>query len=254
MINSWVRENKDYDIVLLTFDNLENYLDLENITPLPRNFDTLSSQFQADWIRLAVLLLHGGIWVDASFVMLESLDFINDIVEDEGTDGFMYHLPGWTRLPEFPYYENWLIAAGNIFDLILSHSLQSYIYTNNFATTHSSQRCIYKIMVPRIQLHNRTSQAKRHISGPLEIKSRFGEILFDSSGKPHARLPKATHGLAENSPNRLCPPSSLYPFSNPNPLRPTKPCRFSSLEIPRSSLIPHPSFYPYPIPITNTNI
>lgn len=251
MINTWVRENTDYDIVLLTFDNLANYLDLENTTPLPRNFNTLSSQFQADWIRLAVLLLHGGIWVDASFVMLQSLDFINEIVEKEGTDGFMYHLPGWTRLPEFPYYENWLIAAGNIVDL-LSKLKHKPIYSN-LLTTHSSKRCFYKIMVPRIQLHSRTSQAKRHLSGPLEINSRFGEILFDSSRKPHARLPKTAHGLAENSANRLCPPSPLHPFSNSIPLRPIKPSRFSSLEIPRSSLIPYPSLSPSLSPNTISN-
>ena len=111
VLNNWRKMNPDFQVVLLTFDNLHEWIDL-NYTPLPFNFEKLSPQYQADWIRLAVILNRGGIWVDASFIMMHSLNFIIDAVEREGSEGFQYYLDGWTSISDYPYYENWLIAAG----------------------------------------------------------------------------------------------------------------------------------------------
>ena len=110
-IKTWSRSNPQYQINVVTRSKLSKILDLE-LVPIPKHFNDLSPQYQADWVRLAVLTLYGGIWVDASFIMTASLDFLHAIQERENTEGFQFYLKEFTTIPEFPYYENWFIAAG----------------------------------------------------------------------------------------------------------------------------------------------
>jgi hypothetical protein len=43
--------------------------------------------------------------------MLKPLDFLLDIMDMDGSQGFMYYIDGWTTLPSYPYFENWMIIA-----------------------------------------------------------------------------------------------------------------------------------------------
>jgi hypothetical protein len=80
----------------------------------PKGYDELSHQHQADWIRLYILKVYGGCWMDASILVnsgveLESLYQRSLEAESEFTG---FYLQGHTLggVPE-TYIENWFIMA-----------------------------------------------------------------------------------------------------------------------------------------------
>ena len=107
---NWRKMNPSHTVTLITYSNLDSILDL-SITPLPRHFYSIESRYQADWIRLAVLLQKGGFWVDASFIMLHSLDKIHSIQQQDQSEGFQFYIEKFTKLDKYPVLENWFIAA-----------------------------------------------------------------------------------------------------------------------------------------------
>lgn len=107
---NWRKMNPSHTVTLITYSNLDSILDL-SLTPLPRNFYTIESRYQADWIRLAILLQKGGFWVDASFIMLHSLDKIHSIQQQDQSEGFQFNIEKFTKLDKYPVLENWFIAA-----------------------------------------------------------------------------------------------------------------------------------------------
>ena len=92
-IISWKVNNPDYSIILVTLSNAQELIKSLGIE-LPSNFLKISPQYQADWIRLALLSKRGGIWVDASIFMTASVEPLIEIQTVEKTNGFMFYLDG----------------------------------------------------------------------------------------------------------------------------------------------------------------
>jgi Capsular polysaccharide synthesis protein len=106
-IKSWKLQNPGYRVVVISRNSIERLTFLQ----LPPNFDLISHQYQADWVRLAILMKNGGIWVDASFIMTTSIQPLLDIRSREGTEGFQFFMDKFTSHVDRPYFENWFIAA-----------------------------------------------------------------------------------------------------------------------------------------------
>ena len=63
-VESWKHYNPDWNIILLDNTNLSNYINLEeyiDITNKDINYTALS-----DVVRVALLNVYGGLWVDAT--------------------------------------------------------------------------------------------------------------------------------------------------------------------------------------------
>jgi Capsular polysaccharide synthesis protein len=58
------RQLPGWTVHFLNKDTLRQY-----ITAFPRNYDTLKSQAQSDWIRLYLLNTYGGLWLDAGIII-----------------------------------------------------------------------------------------------------------------------------------------------------------------------------------------
>mgnify|MGYP001360339776 CR=1 FL=1 len=88
VMQSWKKYNPDWNIILLDFNNLKNYVnDIDYIYDKNKN---ISPQAKSDIIRLSVLKNHGGIWADATLVCLKPVNnWINEYTKNEGF--FMYH-------------------------------------------------------------------------------------------------------------------------------------------------------------------
>lgn len=82
---SWIKQNSDWNIELVSEDNLKNYISIPNYY-----YNIPTPQAKSDYIRLALLATYGGVWADASLPCLISLDlWIYDALEPVGF--WMYH-------------------------------------------------------------------------------------------------------------------------------------------------------------------
>ena len=97
--NSWKKYLPDWDIRLLNKNTASQY----KITRKPSNFDQLIAAKQSDVIRLNLLYNYGGLWLDATIVLNENLDWLVKRMGDNPYFGYM--------VPNTGYIENWLIMV-----------------------------------------------------------------------------------------------------------------------------------------------
>lgn len=118
--NSWKVYNPDWDIILLDNNNLRNYINLENL-------DKFNKTAQSDVIRILLLQLYGGLWVDATTFCNQSL---NDWLPNYIHQGFFaFNKPGPDRL-----LSTWFLYSerGNyIIDKWYDRTLHYYEINNN---------------------------------------------------------------------------------------------------------------------------
>jgi len=97
-IQSWKKTSPQYKINFMNQKNVEKYVSL------PENWKTLPAYRQSDIIRLRLLEKYGGVWIDASTILLEDLDkFISK-------DNLTFFITPSSSL-ENPVFENWFISA-----------------------------------------------------------------------------------------------------------------------------------------------
>ena len=97
-IKSWKKTSPQYKI------NFTNQKNIETLISLPKNWKTLPAYRQSDIIRLRLLEKYGGVWIDASTILLEDLDkFISQ-------DNLTLFITPSSSL-ENPVFENWFISA-----------------------------------------------------------------------------------------------------------------------------------------------
>ena len=73
-----------------------------NRNDLPLNFTSLSPTLRSDFLRLLLLIEHGGLWIDATVKLPENLDWLTRSISKPGTFGFFHHQG---------YPESWFLYA-----------------------------------------------------------------------------------------------------------------------------------------------
>lgn len=92
-LESWMKHNPHFDIVLLTKANLHKYINIDLNTLTHANF---GPAMFSDFVRLHVLATHGGIWMDASVICNTSLDWMCDIQQQTGCTFIGYKMKSHT--------------------------------------------------------------------------------------------------------------------------------------------------------------
>ena len=107
IVESWRIQNPTWKIVLLSQENLKNY-----VTDCPYLYDSskhISFPHVADIIRLSILKNHGGVWADSTMLCMRPLD--TWLTEETMRGGlWMYHGPGG-GLPEREGPAIWFIIS-----------------------------------------------------------------------------------------------------------------------------------------------
>ena len=102
-VESWIELNPCYTVVILQPHTLSDHIARQR----PRYFELRGGQRRADWIRLAVLEQHGGFWIDASFLLTQSLVWVQTRVLLTNTDGAIHKVGSHTTITGYPVLENW---------------------------------------------------------------------------------------------------------------------------------------------------
>ncbi len=99
-------KNASYVVNFLTPETVNQFIELD--------FDSLNihlPQHKADLIRFKLLHLYGGIWLDASIIVYENLDWIQGLIAQNHTECFAYYRKKNTTNNNSPVIENWLLAT-----------------------------------------------------------------------------------------------------------------------------------------------
>lgn len=98
--------NKQYVIRELNTSNLEEYCKIDF-----SKFKQLTPQLKSDLIRLHLLYVYGGIWLDASIITYQNLDWIEQRCIKNNTHFFGYYRQANTTVKTYPVIESWLLAT-----------------------------------------------------------------------------------------------------------------------------------------------
>ena len=98
---SWKKYCPDWDINFLNLETIKNY----NIKK-PKNFDQLTPTKKSDVIRLSLVYNYGGLWLDATVVLHEDLNWFIQKMKD-------YPYFGYLHSKNKCHIENWLIAVNS---------------------------------------------------------------------------------------------------------------------------------------------
>jgi len=103
---SWRRYNPGYTIRLLDKHSIFKYFSRSD---LPLCFNRLIHEHQADIIRIILLDIYGGYWIDSSMIFFRPLSTIFPVQHNVEFGG--YYIKSKTTLPKYPVIENWFIMC-----------------------------------------------------------------------------------------------------------------------------------------------
>ena len=104
-IKTWKQNQPNDCICFLTPKTLFDFIDK---TDLPPSYDSLFAQRQADVIRIVLLEKYGGLWLDSTFLLGDSLD---NMWYPKKYDIGCYKANFFTTNEKTPVLENWFISA-----------------------------------------------------------------------------------------------------------------------------------------------
>lgn len=106
-MEGWKKYNLDYQIIILTKNNHYTYTNLSPLIADHPNFNDSYQRF-SDLIRLQILSMYGGIWIDASMILNQPLD---EWLFPNGEEFTGFYLNGFTLNPKYPVIESWFLAS-----------------------------------------------------------------------------------------------------------------------------------------------
>lgn len=113
-INNTRIQNPDFNYIIITPQNLCEYL-----PDFPNHLKFPSIPYKSDYIRLSLLKKYGGIWMDITTVLTDSLNWILELQKRHRFDFFAFHNPAMmTENKGYPLIENWFIAANTDSELL----------------------------------------------------------------------------------------------------------------------------------------
>ena len=170
-IDSWKRHNPDHRIVVIDENTIHSYLDQNVISGAD------SVQRLTDYLRLALLAKHGGIWIDATIFMTASLAWVHEAGKG-GKDLVAFYLDGFTSRSEYPVVESWFLASpprsrtvmlwrNEFFKLLQYKTPRAYLRAYNGIDLQRIQCIEYPLIHVACQ-----AIMQRHL-GPQEVRRRI---------------------------------------------------------------------------------
>ena len=112
----------------------------------PPNYDALSKQHKADFIRLWLLKKHGGVWLDSSIVLNQSINDLHAECLSKKAELSGFYIEGTTTDNRWPVFENWFIMAP-------AHSRFIEVWYDEYCKAIASGFLAYKAAAKRDRVH-----------------------------------------------------------------------------------------------------
>lgn len=106
--SNWKRFSPNYEFRILSKDSLSQWIPQESFI---EQFDSLPPFRQADWIRLQLLKRYGGVWIDASTILTESLEWVQEYQQKWQSEYVGFYIEGLSNRLDQPMIENWFMAS-----------------------------------------------------------------------------------------------------------------------------------------------
>lgn len=106
-VDTWRTENPGYEVNIVTNENLHEFVGAEEALEIKNWKFNDSPQRMSDLVRLSILPKFGGVWLDASIICYECLDWT--LTEDPGKPK-VYSIPELST-PSDPLIESWFISC-----------------------------------------------------------------------------------------------------------------------------------------------
>jgi hypothetical protein len=104
-IATWKKKNPNHDIIVVDQQNIFQYIDQKD---LPVNWQIIdSAQPKSDFVRLALLEKHGGVWMDITTICIKPLNSV--FTQTKSIEGFA--LKSFSRKDDLSVFESWFITA-----------------------------------------------------------------------------------------------------------------------------------------------
>ncbi len=107
-LQAWQRFAPDHEIRLVDRSSVSRWLGSDFDTS---RLDALPAYRQADWLRLQLLIRHGGIWMDGSTLLTRSLAWVHEFDGGGGAGVVGFYIDRYTTDRALPIMENWFLAA-----------------------------------------------------------------------------------------------------------------------------------------------
>lgn len=158
-IDSWVKENPDWEVIVLDKHNIGRYISLDLQHDKLVN---LSLTTQSDLIRLNLLSEYGGIWADATTFCMRPLD---DWIYDSTASGFFaFNNPGPDRM-----LSTWFLACEKECPIIIKwrELFTSFFMENSFDIDGGRQKRQIQALSESL---NQSIKTTKHWFSPLVTK------------------------------------------------------------------------------------
>lgn len=105
-IDNWKALNPGFEVHLLSARSVADFL-----PDVPPTLSRLGAAKQSDWIRLALLERHGGVWLDSSIILTTSLDWMLERQQATGAEYVGFYLDRYAVPGSRPLVDSWCMAA-----------------------------------------------------------------------------------------------------------------------------------------------
>ena len=193
---SWRQRNPGWQVVVLDRSTLARYADVG----LPQaTFESLGVQMQANLVRLALLLRHGGVWADATTLCVRPLDeVIHELVVPSGFFAF-------TNASRERMLSNWFLAA------LPQHPIVAALHTRLIGyfrahpprpPYHRWQRLLHKLAREAFKVH--PAATRLWLSRPvIALTGRYPYFLFHYTFADLLARDRPFRALWSRTPRRL---------------------------------------------------
>lgn len=150
-LDTWEFFNPHFEIRVLDDVSMQTYLRI-----VPSQLHELPPTKRSDWIRLELLRLYGGIWLDASTILTRSLDWVLEQQQFSNADFIGYYLEKYTQYPLRPVIENWFMAApsGSPFITDVQQEFSTHVipFSNEEYLENLKKSGIYEELLQKIDM------------------------------------------------------------------------------------------------------